>query len=193
MNEEMVLFRTCLASEIASKEIIKGSIIMCSDSGDCYFDSLDGERVQISKQIVWLETESNRTSMLTPESDKVYIVKETQLIYIYNNGWICLNSSGDEDMTIYFSIYNVEVNAAASSSSPSTTVVEDARVNSNSSAQFYCDPSLIDLATAQGVSISCSCNDGSITISSNCTYKLFGTIEVTGTNSEFQNVENVPF
>ena len=186
MNEEMVLFRTCLASEINSKEIVNGSIIMCSDSGDCYFDTLDGERVQISKQIVFLETENNRTSMLAPESDKFYLVKESGLLYIYNTEWVCLNDRA-EHSAIYFDIHNVEVN-------PNTqTTIDDGRVNANSSAKFVCDPSLIDLATASGVSITCACADNSITITSNCSYKLFGVLEVSSTESSFQNVENIPF
>lgn len=101
-NDIMVQFRTCLESELESKEIIPGSILICKDTGDFYHDSIEGERLRIAKYIHYFDTDTERSSYLTPENEILYIVKETNKIWIYNSSWICLSnaSSGTGGTTI---------------------------------------------------------------------------------------------
>lgn len=184
MDETTIIqFRTCLASEVASREIINGSLIVCYDSGDMYFDTLEGERIKISKQIEFLTSEDDRTSLLTPESDKLYIVKETSKVYIYNNGWGCLNET---PFTVcYFYIPSIRINENGN------TQLNDSRVDSSATAKFMVDSSVCDLVGNSA--ITCSCGDGVITVNSNCQYPLLGTIEVTTTNLDIPNAENMTF
>ena len=168
MDDTMVQFRTCLSSEVSGKSIINGSVILCSDSGEIYYDNLNGERILIARSIEYLANDTERTNLLTPESNILYIVRSTGGIWIYSSGWVRLNA----DATAYFDIDNVEIPTDG-------TTISDERVTSSCTAEFSSIPALYDLATADGVSITCTCSDGSIAITSTCQYTLIGKIKVT--------------
>lgn len=180
----MIKFRSCLASELDSREIINGSFILCSDTGDMYLDTLEGTRRRIAKQIEFLADENDRTSIILPEFDILYLVKETGKFWIYDTDWMCLNPDS-EAAIIYFTIDNVLLNAS------STTEVTDSRVDASASATFTAYASVYDLA--EGYTITCTCGDGSITVNSNAPTKLIGSIEVASTSVTMQNATNMEF
>ena len=165
MADDMIMFRSCLASQVNSRAIIPGSLLVCTDSGDIYHDTSDSERIRISRDVCFLATDTERTTMLAPESDKLYVVLATFKMYIYNSGWVCLNP----DPTITYYIHNVESTIGSSS-------VQDARVTSDSTAKFIIDPSMYDLYSNN---VTCTCSDGTVTMNNNSTRVLYGTIEVT--------------
>lgn len=168
-DDTMVQFRTCLSTEVSNKSIIEGSIILCSDSGEFFYDDLEGNRISIAKAIEYLNTDTDRTGLLTPESEILYVVKSTGMVWIYNSGWICLNTK----TTTYFTLTNIEV--------PTGTVgvtVSDSRITSTCAANFYPIPALYDLATASTVTNTCTCNNGSVTIITTCSYPLIGSVEI---------------
>lgn len=183
MADEMIKFRTCLASELDTKPIINGSIILCYDSGDMYSDTIEGDRIKIADKVRILETENDRTSMLIPESDCLYIVIESKKLYIYTTSWLCFNENGD--FNIYYYIPNVEIAAS------DTTTITDNRITVNSNAIFHVDASLYDLA--ENSNITCTCKEGQIEVISDCNYVLYGTIEVNSTNSNIVNAENIEY
>ena len=78
---DLINFRTCYASELINRSIINGSIIICSDTGEIYHDNLDGERIKVAEQIVYLNTETERTSLLTPRST-LYTLSKSQILFI---------------------------------------------------------------------------------------------------------------
>lgn len=169
MNEEMVQFRTCLSSEVESKTIVKGSIILCSDSGEFYYDNLEGERILVAKSIVYLNTDEDRTGLLIPEAGVMYVVISTGMLWIFTTTWVCLTTPNAS----YFDIDNVEIPTG----STGLTITDD-RINSKCTATFNSIPALNDLATADGVSTTCTCNDGNIVVKTTCTYPLIGSIKV---------------
>lgn len=162
---EMVLYRSCLESELNSRPVINGSFILCTDSGNLYHD-VDDERIRISKSIAFLGTESNRTSILTPEDDVLYIVLATGKMWIYtSSGWECINKT-----TEYYYVHNVAV------ASKSSTEVTDIRIRANDTAKFIVNPNVADLVDG---TVTCTCAAGKITVASTCSYKVYGIIEVT--------------
>ena len=180
---DLINFRTCYASELINRSIINGSIIICSDTGEIYHDNLDGERIKVAEQIVYLNTETERTSLLTPQINTLYVVKESNIIYRYEDGeWISLSNN---DSVTYFYIYNVELNAN------DTTIISDSRITEDSNAKFIVYPSLYDIAEES--SITCTCSDKSISVSSDCDYTLYGIIEVSSTGLEIPNAESMSF
>ena len=168
-DNTMVSFRTCLSSEVDNKSIINGSFILCSDSGEAYYDNLEGERILIAQNIEYLNSDSERTSMLTPETNKLYIIISTGMLWIYSSGWICLNAK----TTTYFDIDNIEVPTGSSG-----IIIEDSRISADCLATFSPINALYDLATAEGINTTCNCNNGSVTVITNCDYPLIGKIKI---------------
>ena len=169
-TENMVQFRTCLESELSSKAIIPGSIIICSDTGDMYHDTSDNERLRIARSISYFDTDADRVNCLIPESEVVYIVKSTGKIWIYSNSWVCLNSSSSIS---YFSINNVEIPTGVIG-----VTISDDRITESCIATFNPIPALYDLATASDVTTTCACSNGSITVITSCNYPLIGTLMI---------------
>lgn len=180
----MIKFRSCLASELDSREIINGSFILCSDTGDMYLDNLDGTRRRIAKQIEFLADEAARISIILPEFNILYLVKETGKFWIYDTDWMCLNPDS-EAAIVYFTIPSVLINASG------TTEVADTRVDASASATFTADISVCDLA--EGYTVTCTCGEGTITVNSDAPTKLIGSIEVASTSVTMQNATNMEF
>lgn len=86
----IVGYRTCNSSEVNGLPIEKGSMILAKDTGAMYADTVDGDRVPISRQTTFI-TEEQRQAMLAPEEDMLYITIDDFKIWIYfNNAWACL-------------------------------------------------------------------------------------------------------
>lgn len=86
----MFKFRDYLASEVSSSPIIKGSFIVCRDTGDMYVDTLEGTRLTIAKTIHFVNgTVQNE---LYPEEGHMYMSYTDRQICVYVNGeYIPLN------------------------------------------------------------------------------------------------------
>lgn len=74
------------SSSVQSTIPTKGNqFIVCLDSGDVYADYLN-KRFLLSKIIV-METDMERVSMSSPTNKKFYYVRDTQILWYYDNGW----------------------------------------------------------------------------------------------------------
>lgn len=72
-----------------------GQLIYCKDSRESFYDASDGTRIQMG-DIIYLNTEEERTALLAPLTDKIYFVRSTSKLYKYNGtAWILLNSVVD--------------------------------------------------------------------------------------------------
>lgn len=165
MATEIVQYRTCLSSELDDRPIVKGSIIICSDTGDCYYDSLDGDRLPVSNQIIFIATESERTAMLAPESGRLYLVIESGRAYIYTTEWLLVSGT-----ITYFYIHNCEIQPNDS------TMVSDGRVLEGYSATFIPAAELADLCATS--TFECECFDAGVLVTNDCAHIIYGTIEV---------------
>ena len=70
-------------SDIDSQPIKAGGILVSKDSKELFFDTVDNQRIRIG-DLIYLEKETDRTSLLTPMPEKLYYVKETDMIWYYN-------------------------------------------------------------------------------------------------------------
>ena len=82
-----------LDSQLANIKIVAGSTIYTRDTGKHFIDISDTERVQIS-DIIYIDTDKERTALLAPLPDKLYITRDTNKVWVYSvktDKWICLN------------------------------------------------------------------------------------------------------
>lgn len=163
-------FQDCLSSEVKGLGIQKGTLIFCRDSGECWYDTLEGTRIRVAHDIKIYDTDTQRQQDLFPDTDLFYIVRNTAKLWIYNNGWVCLNAGGTIDTTVYFDILNCDVPTGNTGATFS-----DSRINTKCTATFVPDISMIDLfGTA-----TCTCSDGSVkVVLSNTNYPMVGTVQV---------------
>lgn len=76
--------------------IVPGRYLICTDSGDVYYDTADSVRKHLT-DIIDLETEAERQAILAP-LDKFYFVKETATFWRFlGSSWMSLSSSGGSD------------------------------------------------------------------------------------------------
>lgn len=81
------------SSSVQSTIPTKGNqFIVCLDSGDVYADYLN-KRFLLSKIIV-METDMERVSMSSPTNKKFYYVRDTQILWYYDNGWEQIGPGG---------------------------------------------------------------------------------------------------
>lgn len=86
----IVTYRTCNSSEVDSLPIEKGSMILAKDTGAMFADTINGDRVPISRQTAFI-SEAQRQAMLAPEEEILYITVDDFKIWIYfNSAWQCL-------------------------------------------------------------------------------------------------------
>ena len=88
-------------------------------------------------------------------------------------------SIGTTPNSIEFSIDNIEIPIG-----PGGTTVNDTRITTNSMAKFIVNESLVDL----NANITCTCNDGSINLLSDCNYPIYGTLYI---NNEYEDMSFV--
>ena len=82
-----------LDSQLANIKIVAGSTIYTRDTGKHFIDISDTERLQIS-DIIYIDTDKERTALLAPLPDKLYITRDTNKVWIYSvksDKWVCLN------------------------------------------------------------------------------------------------------
>lgn len=82
-----------LDSQLANIKIVAGSTIYTRDTGKHFIDISDTERVQIS-DIIYIDTDKERSALLAPLPDKLYITRDTNKVWVYSvktDKWICLN------------------------------------------------------------------------------------------------------
>ena len=73
--------------------IVKGQLITTTDTKTMYMDTSENERIQLGDMFL-INTESEREMMLAPLPFKLYLVKETSKLYVYNSSeWIDLFKS----------------------------------------------------------------------------------------------------
>lgn len=71
--------------------IVPGQYLICTDSGDVFYDTEDGARKHLT-DIIDLETDAERIAILAP-LDKIHFVKETAHFWRYLNGvWVDLST-----------------------------------------------------------------------------------------------------
>ena len=80
----MYKFRDCLSSEVASQAIINGSFLVCRDTGDMYYDNLEGDRIKLSAVIHVVTGRVN--SELYPEEGHFYYSTTDKQVCIYHSG-----------------------------------------------------------------------------------------------------------
>lgn len=85
---------TTTDSRLPSLEIKNGQLIFVKDAQSIALD-YDDKRT-LYKQIVILQTETERTSLLAPISGLFYFVEETNKLWRYQSGWIQINITPDD-------------------------------------------------------------------------------------------------
>ncbi len=88
-------------SKVKDIQIKPGQYLICTDTGDVFYDTKDGVRKHLT-DIVDLETEEVRVSILAP-IDKVYFVKSSRHFWRYIDGdWVDLSAatSGNGNSTV---------------------------------------------------------------------------------------------
>ena len=88
-------------SVINSIEIIQGQLLYCIDTLENYYDIAEGIRIQLST-VVQLSTDNSRQNLDSPSTDKMYIVIETNILYVYSGTqWIVVNTEADCTKFLY--------------------------------------------------------------------------------------------
>lgn len=64
-------------------KVENGQLISCIDTKEIFIDSYDNKRIKIS-DIIFLETELEKSSILAPLINKLYFVKENNKIYTFS-------------------------------------------------------------------------------------------------------------
>lgn len=169
MNENVLLKNASLQS--TDETNIEGSIVLDSDSGNVYLNSTStGQKILIADSVQYLDTDQDRINISEPEDQVMYIVRSTQLIWIwYNSSWVNINAP----LETYFDIDNVEIPVGTAGAT-----FTDSRITYDCTASFVPIEALYDLATAEGVSITCTCSSGAVRVVSTCSYPLIGKIKI---------------
>lgn len=74
------------ASQLPSLPIVNGQLIFIKDKQKIMLDI--GDKRTTYNQIITLQTELERTSLLAPISELFYFVIETNILWTYRNEWI---------------------------------------------------------------------------------------------------------
>ena len=77
----MYKFRDCLRSEVQSQPVINGTFLVCRDTGDMYYDSLEGERRTIAKSVHVVN--GKVSSELYPEVGNFYYSTTDKQMCVY--------------------------------------------------------------------------------------------------------------
>lgn len=162
-------FQDCLSSELGTLTIVPGTLIFCRDTGENYYDTLEGTRIIVSRYVHMFATDSDRTSYLEMENNVLYIVRSTRKLWIYNAGWYCLNGSASD--IFFFDIDNLEVPTGNTG-----LTVNDSRILADCTGTFVPIPSLYDLFT--GATVTCAAGSATIVLANSSTYPIIGTLKI---------------
>lgn len=157
----MIQFYDVTESALSKAGFSEERLYFCTDTGNIYLDSmLDGRRVAIARDIIILGTENERTSMLSPVPDRLYCVIGSGSIYIHHGGvWVKLGSREQIHLN------NLVVTGG-------NITVSDNRILAGDTAIFVPDASVADLVSSS----SATCSDGSVTVSVESDYEIFGEV-----------------
>lgn len=73
------------ASQLSSIDLIQDQLIYCTDTKEAYFDITEISRIQLGCTIQ-LDTEFDKNTISNIQTNKVYIIKETNKLYRHING-----------------------------------------------------------------------------------------------------------
>lgn len=82
-----------ISSVLDSISKTAGQVIYVRDTKRLYFDSLNGDRIEVT-DIIPLATESDREAILSPIENKLYYVIQTFRLWIYSEGYWHIPASG---------------------------------------------------------------------------------------------------
>lgn len=156
-------------SQADTLPIESGNLILCRDNGNILFDTVDGTRINMKDNIIFLSSENVRTSMLAPLPNKIYCVLDSGKMYLYDgSNWLPIGSNN------FIIIPNVTLDP--SNWSGNSYTVQDSRIKYFHSIQAIYDLSIQDLVDECGLSIG-TVSDGSfkITCTTAPTYPLYAT------------------
>lgn len=71
-----------------------GNIIYIKDTGDHYFDDSTGRRIKVG-DIISISTEDERQSIISPITNKIYLVLSTGKMYLFKDTWVPINATPD--------------------------------------------------------------------------------------------------
>jgi len=77
-------------SNLHNINYIQGQTIYVTDKQTLYLDCSDGSRIKLS-DIIILNNDEEKDNIQNPISDKLYLVKDTLVLWIYHNKWININ------------------------------------------------------------------------------------------------------
>lgn len=80
-----VTFLHTTGAKLSQVPKVAGQLVYITDNPDTYFDVSENERIYLG-QIIELETENDRTSILAP-LQKFYFVKETNSLWKFSDDW----------------------------------------------------------------------------------------------------------
>lgn len=80
----MYSFRDCLASEVKTEAYIAGSFLICRDTGDMYYDNLEGSRITLGKTIHEVVDATLDTELFGDEGHFYYSTKD-KTVAVYHN------------------------------------------------------------------------------------------------------------
>ena len=147
-----------------SQNLDPGSFICCKDSANIYMvPNAGGEPIKMAETIRYL-TESERSSILAPINGKNYFCYDTKKLWVYYNGWTCLNP----DIVSEFNIENVVLTSSGN------VEVSDSRITSSNTGEFIPDLSVSDLVS----NINVTCITGKATITGITSYDIPGVLKI---------------
>lgn len=141
--------------------ITPGQYLICTDSGDVFYDTEDGVRKHLT-DIIDLETDTERTAILAP-LDKMYFVKETVHFWRYLNGlWVDVSAAttGGKSKAVY-----VSLQADAWTAGQQTVAVPGLTKNHNGYAGLVHEVTGVQFeAASNAILYPCHQEDGELTI-----------------------------
>ena len=150
-----------------SSALVPGSFICCEDSTNMYMVPTDGTKPIKMSETTKFMTETQRANILAPVNGKKYFCYDTGKLWVYYNGWFCMNPSS----TVEFDIEDVTV------SNTGSVTVNDSRITSSCTGTFVPDLSVNDLIS----NITVTCANGSATITATCSYEIPGVLKIKST------------
>lgn len=79
-------FIETIKDEIYYIDINPGQLIYCSDTNESFFDTEDETRILIDN-IIYLNKEEEKEKILSPLVNRIYVVKESGIMYKYEGSW----------------------------------------------------------------------------------------------------------
>ena len=138
--------------------ISEGQFLMTSDTKNVFYD-LAGERIQLT-DIIELDTEAQRKAILAP-LNKFYFVKDTGILWRYNNGWLSWGHGGGSSSSAVHKV----LTAAGWVNNQQVVSISGLTANQNGIAGLSQDISQAEFEAAANAEMRiCAQADGSFTV-----------------------------